>query len=68
MSYHFFFFSLLFNVKCLFGQAGCGPEAYLLGWANYLAVTIATVGYTGLMRHSEGANFVIIVLVSINVQ
>ena len=56
-------FRLWFNFKCLFGLSGCGVAVVVLGWASYALGTLNSVSFVALLRYSEGANFLMIVLV-----
>ena len=53
-----------FDFLCLVGATeGCPIVVTLLGWANFVKAFLAAVSINTLMRYSEGANFVAIVLV-----
>ena len=47
----------------MFGK--CGWEIAFLCWVNYAMCVVGNYAIPGLMRFSEGANFVIIVLVGL---
>jgi len=52
-----------FNLQCLFGGADCVGVIAFLGWLDFSTVLLGNFAFSGLMRHSEGANFVMIVMV-----
>ena len=54
-----------FDILCMAGEhAHCPVAVILLGWANFIKALLAATLISALMRHSDGANFVVIVLVS----
>ena len=54
-----------FDILCMAGEhAHCPVAVILLGWANFVKALLAATLISALMRHSDGANFVVIVLVS----
>ena len=53
-----------FDILCMAGEhAHCPVAVILLGWANFVKALLAATLISALMRHSDGANFVVIVLV-----
>lgn len=55
---------LRFNFKCIVGLDGCGTQVALLGWFSFMANTVGSTAFVFLLRYSEGANFIMILLVS----
>ena len=54
-----------FDILCMAGEhTHCPVAVILLGWANFVKALLAATLISALMRHSDGANFVVIVLVS----
>lgn len=52
-----------FNLRCIFGGANCVRVISVLGWIDFISVFLANIALAGLMRHSEGANFVMVLMV-----
>ena len=60
----FIFFRMRFDIECMAGQHDdCPPVVMALGWANFIKALLAATLLSALMRYSDGANFVVIVLV-----
>ena len=58
------FCSLVFNLGCAFGQGGCGPVTVLLYYLKIASTVFSVLFSMLLIRYSEGANFLVILLVS----
>ena len=64
-SFHWMYSRMRFDMECMAGQhTDCPVPVMLLGWANFIKALMAATLLSALMRHSDGANFVVIVLVS----
>ncbi|CAD5120267.1 DgyrCDS8836 [Dimorphilus gyrociliatus] len=53
---------LNFNFKCILGLDGCKTQVALLGWFSFVANTVGSTSFVFLLRYSEGANFIMILL------
>ena len=53
-----------YNVGCLFGGEGCGPDVYMLAWALFVVGLVGVLLIAYQLRYSEGANFFIMAMVS----